>query len=472
MRALVLLLVLLLLPSGVAFATEDSAPLTLREVLNAAARSHPLLLEATAKREAARGKVVQAAGNFDLSLKAELQHAPFGRYEQSAGMVGFEQPTPLGGLRLAGGYRNGWDFPVYDGKRVTSDLGEAFFEVVLPLLRGGSIDEARFERIEARLLERQAQLGARARRIEILAGASLGWYQWVAQGRRLAIATTLAELAESRAEFLREQVSRGSVARIELVDNARLVATRQAQVIAEEQKLQSYALSLSLFLRDERGRPLAPAASRLPATLPPPETLAPVALTRGEERSRERPDVAILETTVELLREESRLARNQRLPALDLTVRASQDFGTPRSYAPFADSVNNTTVVAGLSFALPVQQRKAKGRIQTLAASTDAVTQQLRFARDAAIAETRTAFVTLTAATEQLALATEARRAAEQMARAERERFVAGMSSVLTVNLREQAAASAALQEVDSLLAHHEAVVRFHASTASPRFAG
>lgn len=454
---------------SLATTAHAQAVLTLGRVMESAARAHPLVLEAAAQLEAARAKQTEAAGNFDFVLKAELQYAPAGKYDEALAFVGFEQPTPFRGLRFHGGYRNGASFPVYYGGDVTSQFGEASLGIVLPLLRGAAIDGPRFERIKARLATRQSEMSARMRRIDVLANAATGWYRWVAQGKRMKIAETLAELADSRTEFMREQVARGATPSIELVDNDRLVAGRHAQVIAEQQKLLERALALSLYLRDRRGDPLLPDQAHLPPDLPHPEELPAHELSEGIERARSRPDVVALETAVELLTGEARLADNQRLPDLDLSLQGSQDFGETRSYSPYATSVNETTVVAGLTFKLPVQRRAARGKSENLKRTIDAVRERLRLAQDSAVLETRAAWTALVAAREQASLATRAREAAERLAEAERERLVAGQSSILTVNLREQATAAAALAELEAILAHHEARVRFQASSASPR---
>ena len=69
------------------------------------------------------------------------------------------------------------------------------------------------------------------------------------------------------------------------------------------------------------------------------------------------------------------------------------------------------------------------------------------------------------AAHARVALAREQLTAAHELEQSERSRFRLGDSTLLLVNLREQAATDAALQELDALADYHRAKVELRAAT-------
>jgi hypothetical protein len=85
-------------------------------------------------------------------------------------------------------------------------------------------------------------------------------------------------------------------------------------------------------------------------------------------------------------------------------------------------------------------------------------------ARDVVALELRDAHSALTAAHARVGLAREQLAAAHELEQAERSRFRLGDSTLLLVNLREQAATDAALQELDALAEYHRAAVDLRAS--------
>jgi cobalt-zinc-cadmium efflux system outer membrane protein len=86
--------------------------------------------------------------------------------------------------------------------------------------------------------------------------------------------------------------------------------------------------------------------------------------------------------------------------------------------------------------------------------------QKRAYARDKAVADVRDAFSMLQAARERVELARGAAEAALEVAEGERERFGLGATTVLFVNLREQAAADAEVAVIDALAEAQVAIAR------------
>jgi len=134
-------------------------PLLPDEVLAASERHFPTILQAIAQREAARGRVTEALGAFDLVFSAD----GFDRFDGfwDGAVVGGKALKPLRplGAQVYGEYSvsNG-QFPVYEDENFTNNGGTAKVGVLFSVLRDRSIDARRFGQIDAELALQQADL--------------------------------------------------------------------------------------------------------------------------------------------------------------------------------------------------------------------------------------------------------------------------------------------------------------------------
>lgn len=431
--------------------------LALEEVLEAVDRAYPPLQAAAAEQTLAEGDLLSARGAFDPVLRLRGGLSPLGDYTNGRLDVFIEQPTPLWGASLLAGYRLGLGtFADYDGKLKTGGQGELRAGLSVPLWRNGPTDRRRANIRRAELSRTAADLGLTQGRLEAVRLATQRYYEWVAAGQRLQVARRLLALARERDEALAERVARGDLPAIERTDNARALAQREGLVVAAERGLEQAAIELGLYLRGPDGAPRPPGSERLSGGLPeagpapaarPEETAS--ALTRRPEPRRFRALAAQGEV-------ERDLARNQLAPAIDLSVVASRDLALERN-----------AIEAGVYFDLPVPGRTARGRIRAAEATVTANQARARFAEDRVAAEVRDARSAWQAAQGRLDMARRELQLAQEVADGERARYQMGEGTLLFVNLREQAAAEAALREIDALLDGLRARAAYRAATGT-----
>ena len=442
-------------------------PIELATVLRSVEAHYPLIAAAERDRDAADAELLGAEGAFDPQWRTRAAVSPLGYYQPLTLDTMLTQPTPLWGAQLFAGYRLGQGLsytgiPVYDGKLETNALGELRAGVSIPLWRNGPVDRARAGIRRAEIGRTVASLGVSQQRIEAARAATVAYWEWVAAGRRLAVARALLALAEARDAGLAARVARGDLPRFERTDNARSVVQRRGFAVTAQRALEQAAIALSLYLRDAQGRPLLPEPARLVDALPPPVRLPEgcAARSAGDAVSR-RPDVRRLEAQRAQLEVERELAENQRRPAIDLTVAVSQDLGDgPEPRRP-------PVLEAGLVLDIPLRNRAAEGRARAAAAAVARVGEQERMARDRASAELRDAASAMEAARQRWAVAREELGLAAELAAQERSRFALGEGTLLVVNLREQAEAEAALRQVDALAEFQRALAAWRLAVAS-----
>lgn len=459
-------------PMRVAPSSPGAAgPLGLDEVLASVERHFPTLLALRREREARVGDLRAARGRFDLALEAEGDWAAEGFYESQSGRVGFDAPTRLWGLRLRGGYRVGQGrVPSYDGGRLTDDGGEVSVGIDLPLLQGGPTDPNRTAIGLADVDLKRVEPAIQIEWLDRVREASTVYWSWVATGKRLAIAERLLAVASERQSQIARRVEQGAEPRIDLSDNERLIVERRAALRGAERDFEQATIRLGLFLRDEAGRPLDRDRTALPADFPPELPLSEAEIERDlvlvEAAHPILADFALQRESLEL---ELKLARNQRLPHLDLRVEGAQDFGDSRAGIDAvgslsSDSRSSTEIRAGLEFRLPVLQRQARGREVAARARLARLRAREQWAREQVIADARSAWAALGAAYDQTEQARENVRLAVLLRDAEGRRFGLGRSNLIDVNIREVQAATAQRALVDAQANYFRALADYHAS--------
>ncbi|MBX9796396.1 TolC family protein [Sphingomonas sp.] len=428
-----------------AAAAPKSRTLTLAEVLASSRQFQPQIQEAIAKVRAAQGKLLQSQGAFDTVVKAEGQSFLTGFYSGSTFAGGtVERPIESWGGSYYGGYRfSTGRLPVYEDERFTNVVGELKAGVALSLLRDRFIDARRFNRgnaaIDVDIAEAERLIAA----ITVQRRAIAAYNLWVAAGLRLDVYRELLKLARERQAGLERQVELGGRPRIILTENAQNILRRETLVARSEQELAQAANTLSLFWRDDNGQPRRPTPDMLPDSFP----LIPQPVGATRMALEGRPDLKALDMRIAQQTNRLALDRNELKPRLDFKAEASQDVGPVGaggiSRRPFETKV-------GLSFSVPLERRAAKGRIEATTAEIDALERRRQFAREQIVAEIDGIAIDVRATERLFLLADEEQQRAGEMAVAERRRFGAGASDFFLVNVREEAAADAAVRRLDA----------------------
>ena len=440
-----------------------ASQLSLQQVIDSVYRSYPMLQAALLSRNIAAGQQTGALGAFDTKLKGASENGPIGFYETYRQSVGVVKPTYWGG-EVFGGYRIGrGEMQPWYQERVTDDGGEFKAGIQLPLARNRTIDDRRAELWKAGLERQLAEPDIQAQLIDFVRSGSYAWWDWVAAGEYHRIATQILKLAEERTERVRSQVDAGFTDPPELTDNLRLVAIRQAKVADTRRKLQQTAAKLSIYLRDAAGRPVVPAESQLPRF--PVLTDGPIQdLNAGVESALERrPELKLLDLVRRQVQIDYSNASNYMQPELNAVLWGSQDVGAPASKK---GDKSDLEAEASLLLDVPVERRKARGKMSETQAKLSQLTAKRRLTVDKITVDVQVAHAALVSAREQVQETAEAMTLAEDLAERERQNEEAGLSDMLKVALREQYAVESAEKNVDALQLYFHAMADFRAAVA------
>lgn len=443
----------------------ESGALTLEEVERSVVERHPLLAAAERERAIASADVLSAEGGFDPSLRARVATIPFGPYPNDRIDTVAEVPTSLWGTRFFGGYRvSRGDFAVYDGKLVTGDYGEARVGAQVPLWRDGPIDRRRAGVRRAELGTDSAQLSVEQQRLDAVRTAAHRYWDWVAAGRRVAVAQAILAIAVARDNGLMVRVERGDIPAFERAENERVIHQRTAQVVSAERALQNATIELSLFLRSADGAPLQPSGARLPHDFPPADIRVPADSGAAERQAiARRPELRRIDILSQQARVDRDLANNQRKLGLDFVITGAKDFGPARD-----QKILKPELELALLIDVPLFTRVQDGRFQAAEASLARLDLQARFARDRLVADVRDSTSAVSMAEERIAAVRREVVASKGLVEMERQRFELGEGTLLLVNLREQALAEAQQREIDALADYFKAIASQRAAVAAP----
>jgi outer membrane protein TolC len=457
----------LLLAPLVMVAAQDGAqkPLMVDEVLAASEQHFPRILQSLAARRAASGYSLEAEGAFDLVFGAEGFSRVGGFYDGTAFEGSAKQRLrPLGASIYAGYKLSDGDFPIYEDINYTNTGGAVKVGLLFSLMRDRAIDEQRFLETDARLNLRQAELDVLLTKIGVQERALIAYWDWVAKGQQLRVYEELLGIATDRQDGLAEQVRRGARAQIFLTENLQNITRRQTLVTTAKRDLTIAANVLSLYFRNENGRPVVVNTARLPPGAPIKEIQAigtppPVSLSEALER---RPELAVLRAAIERERNRIALAENQLKPRLDLALEVQEGLGSIAEGGPSRDS---TDTVVGFTFSVPLQQRTGRGRVMRSRAELDAKEQEQQFREEQIELEVRNLLVDLNVSRELLLLAAQEVEQSEIMRTSELRRFESGASDFFLLNIREETAANARIKMFQAELATRVARANYDAAT-------
>ncbi|MCY2985188.1 MAG: TolC family protein [Planctomycetota bacterium] len=363
--------------------------LQLSDVIASTYRAFPLLEIARLQAGVTAGQQTSALGAYDVKLEYYSLNQPVSFYENYQNGIGVARQLWWGGYASAG-YRIGrGSFEPWYKERETNGGGEFKVGLMQPLLQGRAIDPYRVELFQANL--RRQAVGPEIQNQILMAGqdAAKAFWLWVEIGNVLKAQERLLEIAVKRGEQLVRTKAAGAASNLELSLNAQQIAERQLKVNDTKQKFLDTAIKLSLFLRDEGGNPMLVPPEWLPSDFPEIGTL-PVGDFDADLQTAltSRPELSLIELDRQSTRWDLTIARNQLLPSVDFALQTTQDVGSG------ASSINDKgdfQVEAGVTGGVPIQRRKASGKILSTEQKLMQISQKAMWQRNKIEVELRTA---------------------------------------------------------------------------------
>lgn len=428
------------------FTVNSAHAITSQQVIEDVATQFPQLQMSKMDIEAAEGDYTAARGAFDIYIQGSYTDEQ-GDYNNDYFNAKIVKPTPLFGLDLFGGFRRGvGDFAVYDGKYKTLDEGEWSVGARLPLLRNFMIDTRR-------ATERRARIGVEARKFQLrqteleqFRQSLHRYWDWVFSLHRFRVQKNLLEVAQARDNWLAKRVKHGDIPRFEQDDNMRTILARQSTLLLAEQQLEVATAEFLYFITSEE---LKAQVLRTHEPVQINEDTEGLLMRKsGEEllsiAKANRPDFKVLDAQLEQNQVDVDLQSNRYWPQLDISAQYSKDRGAGPA------NLDGENIEATLTFEVPLQYRAIAGRVKAVESQGQRLRFQLQLLQQRIIADLKAQKKQLEVSNQRRKLAQQERELAHRLEEGERLRFRQGETSILIVNLREQASAEAEIRWIES----------------------
>jgi outer membrane protein TolC len=406
--------------------------------------------------------VASVQGQYNESLNAGSTTVSRGDSEALSGSAAVKYTTDIGtdlevGVESDINWRNGLGTGGTTGSTVTGSVGpvygtSAYVSARQPLLRGAGTD-AQLASIE---LARDSQTSAEKSRDSAASQNALDvltayWELWYAkratkvQEDALAVAKKQLDDAKIKAE----QIGTGS--RFDVLSFAQSAASIQdslSQARATE-RTRAIALGQLLGMPPEQALGLEPAGD-------PPDLSGSIPADKLKAAFLERsPELAALRSDIEAAETRVASAKNADKPKLDAFATVSMGLLWQNDDLPglsLPGSRPAFSVLGGLDLELPLGDGRTTGDLARARAQLEAAKARYQAKVDAIAADVGSLQVGLDAANDQVALSAESAKISQDLADAERQRFLIGTNASTDVVKAEQTAREAQLRQLRAVV--------------------
>lgn len=428
-----------------------------RAYLDAVERAHPALQAASFEADLAEAEIRNALGRFDPVLDLHYQHKDKGGTNK-LDLLQSSVELPLDmlfGPKLKATYNRGTGTHV-NPESATAAGGDAGIGISLPLFQGIFTDTRRNQLRKAALRPDLAAAQVRLERNTLLRAAALRYWDWAEAVAAVDVADTVVRLVRERAAMMAHRARAGETSAIDTVEILQEVARRQGELLRAQRIAEQAGVDAGVYLWAIDGTPrtLSGRPERLPVAADT-SVLAAISMSTVQAARPEIRRTDILQQTARL---DSGLANEYLRPFVQLEGSLMQyDVGS--AIAP--------DVKFGLTITQPLLFRSASAQAQVASVTVRRADFQRAIVERSVEADVANAAIAVRRAAERMVVATTEVGLADQMLVAERRRFDAGESTLLTLNLRERFYAEALMRQVNARADWARALVGLSWSTGT-----
>lgn len=475
----------------------DTLHLTLQEAIRIALQRNLSVVISRHTLASAQNSVLSNKGIYDLNgqldlnasstkspATTQLAGAQISDQKQQDWNLRLSQLTPLGGT---GGidwtnsrFKTNSSFSLLNPYYTTSL--SAFYDQ--PLLRNFGRDVTEHNLTVARTNRDISSNNFELQVTDVVQRVIDAYWNLVEAQEQLVVAQESLKLAQELHQQNKIRVKVGTLAPLELVQSEAGVATRQEEIISARSAVGDAADQLRLLLNLDQGP--AWSASIVPESDPATEAIDIDLPQSIQDALKSRPELLNQALQVENRRVDKLFADSQIKPRLDLQVQYTLNgvgeklirdpaSGMIIDILPggYGDALNQLTGEnfggwnIGLTLAMPIQNRTAKGNAAAADEQLASATTQLDQSKQQVVTEVRTAARAVETAEQQITSAKVSRNLAEKNLDAERKKYDNGMSTSYQVLQIQNDLAQARSREVSAVVGYRRALAEYYRATGN-----
>jgi outer membrane protein TolC len=432
------------------------ATLSLEEVLKQTRAQAPKILMSLEKVISAEEKVRAARGNFDANIEGEYYNRREGYYPGKHYGAKVVKPLQYLGAKIYGGWRKSEGaFPAYEGEKVTLEEGEVMAGLSFSLLRNFNIDEKRLKLGVSQLKLQESQWKNKEVFMKLQKEASVAYWAWVAAGHMLEVAEDLLSLSVNRQDAFEKRIKKGDLAALYSVENRQYIVKRRSKVQKALAEFQMAALYLSLYWRDNNGKPIIATLDQVPK------------LDDMESSSLKNKDLKIqdlisanfslksLSTQIDAANQTQEFFDSRYLPDVSIKYEVLEDRGVGSKTLQGMDH----KIVVGIE--IPLEYNLIKGEARANDAKRRILNHERRLLEDNLKVSVNQLKAKLEASMKIIKNAREEVSLGRQLEAGEKKKFRSGASDFFVVNLREMNTFDARLRQIEALFTYQETIAKY-----------
>lgn len=452
-------------PISIESTFDTTKKLKLESLLSIVDNNFPGLMAADAERRIATAKRLETQGAFDPTLTSvneylrvqDIVNAGVGK-----NAVHNEPQLSLltrSGVKLYGRVR----YNPNDAKTPflpTGLGGEYSGGGTVPLARGLGINEATAAERQAKIGEPLAAQNYKTVRLNMMFEAAAAYWDWMAAAKKIDIAQEILQIAERRAEFVKEGTALGDLPHIDYAEAQQEVQRRKGDLFKMQREFQKSTFKLGLFVWSPSAgdRSPLPTLANVPDKLPVPTDISAIDSTRAIELAmNDRPELKAIKYQQDIASVELRLARNMLLPTVNANFYNGADTG--RNGIGFVTK-------GSVEFNFPLRMRNARGKTQSAQIKLEKISYEQRLLKQRVELQVMDAMSNLAALYERYLAAVQEVEQSRILEKGEQDRYYLGDSTLFVVNRRERDRAEAENKLVDVQSEYWQAVAGLRAATA------
>lgn len=454
-------IVLLLFIGNLIYAQTKSEVLSFEEFLGYVKTSHPLTKQANLKISEAQANLMKARGGFDPKLEADYTEKEYSDNNYYSIFNGsFKIPTWYG-IEVKAAFDNNEGIYL-NPENTLPNSGLTSLGISVPIGQGLWINERMAELRKAKIYQRVNEAERKIMLTEVIYEASQSYINWKRTFDEVELYKEYLKNASIRYSGVLKLIEEGDKPAIDSVEAGITVKTRKLNLENSKLKLIKAKLLLSNYLWTENGTPFEVEEFIRPEEVLDQNLLFALKIDDFQDFSiQNHPKIEALNSKLEILNVETKLAGNTLLPKLDVNYNYLSE---PSAF----DNYRLNDYKFGVNFSFPLFLRKERANLKLAKIKVAESQFGVNFEQQALINKIEGQKNEINSYRRQIKLISNLVVNYNQMLNAEERLFQMGESSLFLINSRENTLVTAQLTNIALTNNYLQSALDLYKTMANP----
>ena len=443
------------------YSQTNSNVLSFEEFLGYVKTTHPLTKQANLKISEAQAKLMKARGGFDPKLEADYIEKEYSNKNYYSIFNGsFKIPTWYG-IEIKAAFDNSEGIYL-NPENTLPNSGLTSLGISIPLGQGLWVNERMAELRKAKIYQRVNEAERKIMLTEVIYEASQSYLNWKRSYDEVELYKEYLKNAINRYNGVTKLIEEGDKPAIDSVEAGITVKTRKLNLENATLKLIKAKLSVSNYLWTEDGIPIEIEEFINPETDLDQNLLYVLKVDDFQELSiQNHPKIEALNSKLEILNVETKLAGNSLLPKLDVNYNYLSE---PSAF----DNYQFNDYKFGVNFSFPLFLRKERANLKLAKIKVSESQFSLNFEKQLLINKIESQKNELNSYKKQIKILSDLIGNYNLMLNAEERLFQMGESSLFLINSRENTLVTAQLSNIQLTNSYLQSALDLYKTMANP----